>query len=503
MLGPDKELELMRLAEQQQTRVDSFWGFPTEDKLRHERAEDLRKEILLAQQMREATPKAQWVIEQEEKNAESTQRKQMAFEEQKANYMKTFYSNPYQPADELLATKFDRTLFCGQGNSFAKNSANVRTLLVEALRSDYHKSGESVLNSAPNKIYRPYVSRATPPLYTSTNKPRERIQSLESSFRLHSHVDAIDGHPLYGWEQVLILKVIFDLMDIEGLGSLTLTQVLGIYKHEEAKALIAFTLYGSWFKLRQEMLFSFLFREQQMSESRLSFKTFVAGMKAVSKELSVNTNRIRLDEEHRAITQRAGLRAGDILGNTLERRAHLRRFLRVGDLVWGLFGNGVTWFPAVIEEVCTDGTYHLSYPLSAKRIKQVAHKTITFLRSTMVAPKNEGKIKPVPFDEGKICECVFDIIDEGKQGQLECQFLLEQLAAHRFSDIVKSSLAIATLVLDDRASLLVAPSERKSLHQIILQLYYDKAELNGGMITRVDFIEIGLIAVDLIAYNVR
>jgi hypothetical protein len=300
-----------------------------------------------------------------------------------------------------------------------------------------------------------------------------------------------------------MLKVLFDMLDVEGKSSISLPQLLAVSKSEGTRSIVRYTLFNAWIKLRQEAFFSFMFQSESADgERRITYKCLVEGLKAASREDNVRTKFIRLDQEHRAICFQSKHHIGELNRNSLHKKAYLRRLLHVGDLVWALFGGGATWFPAVIEEICEDGTYHVSYPLSAKRIKQKARNH--FNRDhPLNAPKSREKLSVVPADEAKVCAYVYDQLDVHGRGQLDCQHLLNLLRTEAYSDVVKSSLAIGTLLLDDLAPLNVVSSEQTSFHQIILQLYFAKANEADGMITKIDFVEIGQLAVDLITYNVR
>jgi hypothetical protein len=302
-----------------------------------------------------------------------------------------------------------------------------------------------------------------------------------------------------------MVKVVFDMIDTQGSGLISHSQLVSIRQNAEAMSIIRFTLFGTWFKLRLDALFSVLFKDPNDHEnSRINFKTLVGGLKAAAKEKYVSARFVRTDEEHKQLSSTTHSQRMHSLrsGNSLVRRARLARVLEVGEVVWTLYAEGVVWFPAVIEEICTDGSYNVTYPLSATKIK-ARRKMRNNVSQTIGLNSTEFKAKTIPADEDKVCEYVFDLIDENKTGEMDCQYLLNRLRSDVFTDVVKSSVALGTLILDDNAPLNVSTENQTSFHQIGLQLYYDKASFNNDKITKLEFIEIGKYLVEMISYNVH
>lgn len=215
----------------------------------------------------------------------------------------------------------------------------------------------------------------------------------------------------------------------------------------------------------------------------------------------IPARRIRLTDEHISFCMHPDSYNIQFVFNSLHRKAFLRRTLKVGDFVWALFFEGVTRFPAIIESIGDDGTYTVKYLLSAVKIK--SHTDQSGASARLRAPASDTDFLPVlPLDEDGVLGYVFDDIDSEKFRKLNCQYILDQLKCERYQNVIKSSLALGTLILDDHAPLNIKPENQKSFHLIALQLYYDKAGLSDGMLTRLDFIEIGMFIVDIVSFNV-
>lgn len=317
-------------------------------------------------------------------------------------------------------------------------------------------------------------------------------------------MDDIDGHPLYGWEQLLVLRAIFDKLDIERKGSIALAQLLTVNTNPATASLVQFTLFGAWCKLRQASLFNGLFKHYVEGAGCIDFKALSAGLSKISREISVHSQFVRLDAEHLQECAYTGpTRKTKLASHAIYRKAYLKRALKIGDIVWGLFAGGVRWFPAVIDDLFSDGTYSLVYPLSAKHVRLRTNKHTTFLRKSIAAVSSSGVIKPVGLSEERLLAHVFDLADSDSVGSIDSQQLLDTLKTRKYSEIVRSSLALATLAMDDHSALVMDGAQRTSLHQIVLHLYYSKAALNDGKVSKAEFVQIGLFAVDLVAYNVK
>ena len=113
----------------------------------------------------------------------------------------------------------------------------------------------------------------------------------------------------------------------------------------------------------------------------------------------------------------------------------------------------------------------------------------------------EFQKKLTPADETQMCAFVFDQLNTAGSGRMDGQELLISLQSTACAGLVKASVVMATLVLDDTAPLHIAPSESKSLHQITLRLFYDLIAQNEGTISRAEFLELCKLISELVAYN--
>ena len=85
-----------------------------------------------------------------------------------------------------------------------------------------------------------------------------------------SHNEELDGHPVYKWDQEMILRAAFTAMDVEQKGKLILSDFINSLNTEAVVYLLRFTVFGAWVKLRQWHMFETIFEGANDSEDHFS-----------------------------------------------------------------------------------------------------------------------------------------------------------------------------------------------------------------------------------------
>ena len=229
------------------------------------------------------------------------------------------------------------------------------------------------------------------------------------------HVEEVDGHPVYKWDQCTILKTAYSKM-IGGRGDmLTVSSLISsITNNKTVIDLLRFTVYGPWIKKKRWVEFLMKFgsrRESSNQEERgtrgggtstsntnvlsdynalatITLADWLGGAADMCTERRVSRRLIRSEAKHRRSYMGDG--NGDGLGGDswvqlLEKvkpgwfaersreytswdleEAYLSRQVAIGDVVYALAGKGAVWLPAIIERVNKrdlNGASVLSYDL--------------------------------------------------------------------------------------------------------------------------------------------
>jgi hypothetical protein len=179
------------------------------------------------------------------------------------------------------------------------------------------------------------------------------------------------------------------------------------------------------------------------------------------------------------------------------RDSALGRGLKVGELVWGLYGASCTWFPASVETVNEDGTYDLFYPLSSRALQEakLIASSGALLSLPSQAPSEYIPAKP-GLDERETLSQVFDLIDaeNGGTGSVEVKTLISALKSLAFDRIVNTSVSL---------SIVFPPEGGSDILQNKLGELCALAEGNGdpNHITKLLFIEYCMVASDFSIFN--
>jgi hypothetical protein len=185
----------MEMVEKEQRKIDPFWGLLTKESITKRAATPETQRPMSYQLHEEGSARSKYELsldEESEKTVQDQTLRATAFEKDKEAYMNMFSSNVFAfprnhpSSDDDLA----RTLFCGQGNAYAKSRKTVASSLFQALNSDSQPYGPSTNAVSPNRLYRPYVSKA------SIVATSSRLQSAESPpahvRRSHTHSEATE-----------------------------------------------------------------------------------------------------------------------------------------------------------------------------------------------------------------------------------------------------------------------------------------------------------------------
>eukprot|EP01036_Dinobryon_divergens_P036013 gene36013-46790_t len=243
------------------------------------------------------------------------------------------------------------------------------------------------------------------------------------------YVEAIDGHPIYKWDQMLILREVFSRLETAGNGRVDAMQLASIRNDSSILELLRFTVLGTWVKRKQWAKFDNLLVGDRRS---ISLFELVQAALSLANEVDVNSKHVRTDEEHKA--------ASYSLLNAMEstvsdgrafkfyyaeetrksqhrglRDAYLSRVLAQGDCIWGMVGGTCMWLPAIIEAIRPNGSYDLSYPLTLGALQQA--KVLATSRELLALPSQPASaaLNSRPFrTEKEVCEYLFSMVSENK-----------------------------------------------------------------------------------------
>lgn len=279
-----------------------------------------------------------------------------------------------------------------------------------------------------------------------------------------AHMDELDGHPTYKWDQEMTLQAMFNHASGSS-GALSLATFIEKVNDPVIMNLVRFTVLGAWTKLRQWHMFETVFNgidvesddELSVGDLHLTLEDWQQAARAAASEEGVLPQHIRTQDEHRTIVQSSGpwmkiLGEGskswfatrsreEIYRNT--RDAFIARRILRGDLVWGLYGASCTWLPATVERANSDGTFDLVYPMNARELRdaQVRATSRELLSLPSMEPKREHIPRPDDSERDAVAHA-FDLVDEELTGAVEPQQLLSALKSQRFEKIIKGSLSL-------------------------------------------------------------
>lgn len=352
------------------------------------------------------------------------------------------------------------------------------------------------------------------------------------------HIEAIDGHPKHGWDQEALLAAAFDLLDTRRAGVLTLPDISRLSSHAEARALLRFTVLGSLVKRKMWNSFRGIFHHP---EANIGLSEWMSLASSMAAENRVPLKFIRLEEDHlstagAASTDKAAdvgwltlsatgqkgaadqLHQGGWFANgarkhleRLSTQASLRRWLRKGDVVWGLHGRGITWLPAIVESVNADETCDLSYPLSpalVSRAREASH-TRRLVRTSLVSNQvNENEKEDQAkrssefvtltegLDELQACASVFDLLFGGANSVSPALFISGLYNPNNGVRALVDSNAVLKLVappLKEEAMLLITAGLEEGTSTSLRQDLFPPlasaiTKVSGDALTRPDWL---------------
>eukprot|EP00596_Hydrurales_sp_CCMP1899_P010157 CAMPEP_0119036496 /NCGR_PEP_ID=MMETSP1177-20130426/4227_1 /TAXON_ID=2985 /ORGANISM="Ochromonas sp, Strain CCMP1899" /LENGTH=610 /DNA_ID=CAMNT_0006996443 /DNA_START=238 /DNA_END=2067 /DNA_ORIENTATION=- len=248
---------------------------------------------------------------------------------------------------------------------------------------------------------------------------------------ISKHIDSLDGHPEYKWDQEMLLKLSFQELcqtAIEGtpvssphilvLDSIDLLGEL-ISRSFNVRKMLRYTVFGSWIKRKEWWKFAEALAERTrlttitMADRYLTpefnFSVNVADWLLMAREQAgkegyVERRLIRTDDEHKTAVADSVKR--NKYCDRRERLCKLSRTIAVGTMVWALHGLGAIWLPAIVEAVHVRSpsandeewdtfTYDLIYILTqqsfsvAIEVQNSAYQVLKFSAMALLADHNQ------------------------------------------------------------------------------------------------------------------
>lgn len=346
---------------------------------------------------------------------------------------------------------------------------------------------------------------------TSGTDPAARNDSMNWKDRVAldllpkpKHLDALDGHPVYKWDQVMILRQVYSRLDASSDGGVDDAKLINIRNDTYVLSLLRYTVLGVWVKRKQWAKFQALLG----SHTSISLLDLVQGARAMSCESRVSPRLVRTDAEHRALVLEEWKRqvrgSGDDAAKDDGFAAHfaqeqrrrwdrscrdafLSRSLSQGDCVWGMIGGAGVWLPAVVEMVNDNGTYDLSYPLTLASLQQA--KVMATSRELLALPTQPAgpMVTTKAFSSEKdVCTYVFDLVASGDSNgppvdTVDAQKLWNALRSPKFSNLVRTSVALSLVVSGAKQYNYSQPDE-------FLAIFFREFTVDGRL-RRIEFVD--------------
>ena len=343
------------------------------------------------------------------------------------------------------------------------------------------------------------------------------------------HISACDGHMLYKWDQDLMLKLAFsrlvcvsNLKETADIKLPLAPAIISIAKDLEIQNLLKYTVFSSWIKKSRWNMFelaAFVDSNSVANAKCISQDSWLEAARQASYENTISRKHIRTDSEHTEICVHdatiqkmnskhsvKGYYAAKARSNLQvnENLNYKARILNIGDIVWGLHGRSVVWFPAVIEKINTedDVTYDLRYLLSTKELRDKRNDAVN--RQYMSLPSEHGSVVTsllLCANERLLCERLFDIIDSEKSGLCSIENLLTVLAAPEIKRVVDSTVSLSMLIYGKAAPI----SNRKNKPIVpfasALHALFGAETAANGMINKKAFVEFCAYCGDINRFN--
>lgn len=297
--------------------------------------------------------------------------------------------------------------------------------------------------------------------------------NVDQSFKDVVKDSLLYGHPTFKWDQIQVIEHVFNNLDKFNAGVLTVEQLAHMSENEGLLDLLEYTVFYPWIKLGQWDKFESL----GGLKGTLSLEEWLEVAAIISSETRVPPSRIRTEEQHLyegslmslSLEERIASQTRNCVSNA-SRATALRRILGQGDVVWGMIGGCGRWLPAVIDSVCSDGTYGLTYPLTPKDLqnKRMAVETRQLIPLPAHISTDNG---PIPMkrlaDEMLVCDYFFTLLiqedavvtslpNNGNKVSVDTlrNVLLHGILEngpnkngnHKFQTIIESSLCLSLLV---------------------------------------------------------
>ncbi len=343
------------------------------------------------------------------------------------------------------------------------------------------------------------------------------------------HISACDGHVSYKWDQDLMLKLAFSrLVSVSNVKETPDVQlplapaIINIAKDLEIQDLLRYTMFSSWVKKKQWNMFeltAFADSNSVAPTKYISQDSWFEAARQASYEKNVLRKHIRADSEHKEICihdatiqkmnskqsvkgyyatkARDNLQVNEVLH-------HKARMLNVGDIVWGLHGKSVMWFPAVIERISSenDVKYDLRYLLTTKELRDKRNDAVN--RQYLSLPSENGDVITSLLacaNERLLCERLFDVVDADKTGLCAIDNILTVLAAPEFKRVVDSTVALSMLMYGKTPTISIRRNTPVIPFVNALKALYGSETAANGMIRKKAFIEFCAYCGDINRFN--
>lgn len=339
------------------------------------------------------------------------------------------------------------------------------------------------------------------------------------------HVEALDGHPKYRWDQEVTLRAAFRALDTSGNRQyLSYSDFVdNIASNQIVNDLLLFTVFGSWLKRKQWNVFHDLFVNSENNSNNkdettplhpsslnITLDDWIYAARNIAFENRKQRRHIRTETEHTQISnvsdnlQAEGWYASQSRRQSIssEKAATMSRVVSVGDVVFSLYGGGIMWLPAVVTKInehddISGISYDLSYFMTQQDLQQCRHdataRPLNILPSEL--PTQIFIPKPLALEK-TVCENVYDMVDVERSNKLNANTLLEALRSKMMVRVISSSVALSMIVQG-------ASSTDSAARSHILPLPIAEAFLSlfPSTISRSEFTEFALYAVDLHNFN--
>lgn len=190
-----------------------------------------------------------------------------------------------------------------------------------------------------------------------------RVYVLPKGDSNEEYLEMFDGHPVFKWDQIAILKHCFSQLCSDSNNTISFDEFATSLVYDHISSLLAFTVFGSSLKRKNFKAF-----ESLKAMNYFTCEDIINTAEQFTNEVNISIRRIRSLEEHHSICLSNKYRIS-------KRKVLPVIIFKLNDLVFCQHGKGVKWFPAIVQHVHDDGSYDLKYPLTVASSSLYYHKT--------------------------------------------------------------------------------------------------------------------------------